>query len=279
MSSEQISRLVRLLRYLKKNWFGRSLVLFLGVVAIFFMAWWIPCLFPPAEEKIQRFLRISAGLATLVATIWAVQSYWRLVIQDEEDKSWKPPAASGDWSGSGPYSFHSLAQSHKEWAQLWFSWCIAIFLGGLTYAMVSSAHAPPLPYAPGWPRVIYELFTIHLHHGFVFALFGFAWYWASKHYRSHWHNYVVNAYRHRALQRFQVLRDEIWKDIVDVTYIEQRDKAEQTILELYRLSGVLLLVPGDSSYLEKAGSSEVSAKLLEMEEVASMFRDRRGEKG
>jgi hypothetical protein len=48
-------------------------------------------------------------------------------------------------------------------------------------------------------------------------------------------------------------------------------KAEETILELYRLSGVLLLIPGDSSYLDKVGSEEITKTLLQMEEITKAF--------
>jgi hypothetical protein len=67
---------------------------------------------------------IVVGICAFLTTIWAIQSYWRLVIIDDRDKRWHPPESDSDWSG--PYAFHSLAQSHKEWAQLWFSWCVAI---------------------------------------------------------------------------------------------------------------------------------------------------------
>jgi hypothetical protein len=60
-----------------------------------------------------------------------------------------------------------------------------------------------------WPEMLLTMLNSYLHHALVYALFGFAWYWASKHYRSHWHNYVANAYRHRSLYRFEMLRREI----------------------------------------------------------------------
>jgi len=52
---------------------------------------------------------------------------------------------------------------------------------------------------------------------------------------------------------------------------EFNQKADETILELYRLSGVLLLIPGDTSYLEKAGSDELSKAILQMEEILNAF--------
>jgi hypothetical protein len=149
---------------------------------------------------------IVVGISGLLATLWAIQSYWRLVIIDERDKRWRPPESDSEWSG--PYAFHSLAQSHNEWAQLWFSWCVAIFLGGVTYAIYNSTHVPPKGDGQ-WTTMLLIMLSSYLHHGLVYALFGFAWYWASKHYRSHWHNYVANAYRHRSLYRFELLRTEI----------------------------------------------------------------------
>jgi hypothetical protein len=100
------------------------------------------------------------------------------------------------------------------------------------------------------------------------VLFGVSWYWASKHYRSHWHNFVINAYRHRALYRFDRLR----KDIINCkSYGYDKAKAEETILELYRLSGVLLLIPGDSSYLDRVGSEEIAKSLLQIQELIKAF--------
>jgi len=124
-----------------------------------------------------------------------------------------------------------------------------------------------------WPDAIYNIIKEQAPSSFIYLLFGVAWYWASKHYRSHWHNFVINAYRHRALYRFKELRDNIWEEKNNNNYSSDTSivKVEQTILELYRLSGVLLLIPGDSSYLDKAGSEEVSKAILQMEELAKAF--------
>jgi len=213
---------------------------------------------------------IVVGMFAFLATLWAIQSYWRLVIMDQLDKRWRPPESDSDWSA--PYAFHSLAQSHKEWAQLWFSWCVAIFLGGVTCAIYNSAHGVP-EHNGNWPEMLLPMLNTYLHHALVYALFGFAWYWASKHYRSHWHNYVANAYRHRSLYRFELLRSEIPQRMMGAP-AEYEKEANKTILELFRLSGILLLIPGESSYLDKPAGEEVSKAILRMEEVANAFGHR-----
>jgi hypothetical protein len=217
---------------------------------------------------------LVVGISAFLATLWAMQSYWRLAIVDQEDKRWRPPETDSDWSG--PYAFHSLAQSHKEWAQLWFSWCVAIFLGGVSYAVYNSTHDVPKPDGH-WTAILLTMLNSYLHHALVYTLFGFAWYWASKHYRSHWHNYVANAYRHRSLYRFEMLRREIPTRMMGAP-AEYKDEANKTILELFRLSGILLLIPGESSYLDKPAGEEVSKAILRMEEVANAF-SHRGEGG
>jgi hypothetical protein len=217
---------------------------------------------------------IVVGILAFLATLWAIQSYWRLVIMDQRDKRWRPPQGDSNWSA--PYAFHSLAQSHKEWAQLWFSWCVAIFLGGVTYAIYNSLHELPKPNGT-WPEMLLPMLNSYLHHSLVYALFGFAWYWAAKHYRSHWHNYVANAYRHRSLYRFELLRSEIPRRMMGAP-AEYEKEANKTILELFRLSGILLLIPGESSYLDKPAGEEVSKAILQMEEVANAFAHR-GEGG
>ena len=71
-----------------------------------------------------------AGVAALVATIWALQLYWRLRYIDEQTEKWRPKKnedeVEDEWKNPNPFTFHVLAESHKEWAQLWFAWCIAI---------------------------------------------------------------------------------------------------------------------------------------------------------
>ena len=216
-------------------------------------------------------LEASASIASILAVIWAVQSYWRLRYIDKQAEKWQPHKNSRDWSS--PFTFHALAESHKEWAELWFCWCVAIFLCGLTYAIFNVYHKPITvctDFNSAW-CAISNIISAHAPSSFIYLLFGVAWYWASKQYRSHWHNFVINAYRHRALYRFEQLRDEIQDNINDYGSLESKSKAKDTILELYRLSGVLLLIPGDSSYLEKAASEDVSKAILQMEEIAKAF--------
>src|SRR5208283_3361560 len=45
------------------------------------------------------------------------------------------------WSKDEVEDFSSLADHHKEWAQVWFSISISIFLGGLTYAIFHVAES------------------------------------------------------------------------------------------------------------------------------------------
>jgi len=226
-------------------------------------------------------LQASVGIGAFLATLWAIQSYWRLVERDGiaslEQKAYYMGVKK---SVVDPFTFHELAQSHKEWAQLWFTWCIAIFMGGLTYAFLSAedplAERVQIYYeSMHWPFAFYSIVSKQMHHAIVYLLFGASWYWAARHYRSHWHNFVINAYRHRALYRIQELQKAIQEQldkprgITDIDFPES--KAVETQLELSRLSAILLLLPGDSSYLDEARSSEVSKVLLEMEEVSKAF--------
>ncbi len=247
-----------------------------------------------SEERISptnllHLLATSAFLSSLTATTWAIQSYWRLRDVDVRTRKWDPSDKKprNDWSN--PFSFHELAESHKEWSELWFSWCMAICLSGVTYAIFSIGMHMNEPCSRflvdkcqtcnvDWPHVVYNIINTQAPSSFIYLLFGFAWYWASKHYRSHWHNFVVNAYRHRALYRFTELRKNIASNIDDISDAN-KIRAEQTILELYRLSGILLLIPGDSSYMDKVGSGEISKAILQLEEIAKAFTGPKAKSG
>jgi hypothetical protein len=214
---------------------------------------------------IQIFAISFAAIVTVVAIFWATQSYWLLRYVDSQTEKWRPHGRIDEWTG--PFTFHGLAESHKQWAELWFSWCVAIFAGGVTYAIYNlSVHSASASHPETWPDALYNLINSQAPSGFIYMLFGIAWYWASKHYRSHWHNFVVNAYRHRALYRFNKLRSEI----IESKHWDSNEaklKANETVLELYRLSGVLLLIPGESSYLDKVGSEEITKSLLQIHEL------------
>jgi len=233
-------------------------------------------------------LMYSTSILSILTTIWAVQSYWRLRYIDKQQEKWQPHKdklaeneAEDEWSS--PFTFHVLAESHKQWAELWFCWCVAIFTCGVTYAIfkvidhnnqyqkiIDSNIKNKIPEIP-WSTVVHDLISAQTPSGFIYLLFGVAWYWSSKHYRSHWHNFVVNAYRHRALYRLEKLRNDIRKS--ESKFLPNH-KADETILELYRLSGVLLLIPGDSSYLDKIGNEEITKTLLQMEEITKAFTNK-----
>ena len=221
------------------------------------------------ETSIPNLIIIISVIGTIISTIWALLSYWRLIYIDKQAEKWRPHEQIDEWSN--PFTFHVLAESHKQWAELWFSWCVAIFTGGVTYAIYNiHAHTPMLAKdVMDWQHVVYNIINTQAPSGFIYILFGVAWYWASKHYKSHWHNFVINAYRHRALYRFKELRDDVLKLKSNCTVECDITKANETLLELYRLSGVLLLIPGDSSYLDKLGSEEMTKSFLQMQELVS----------
>jgi predicted RNase H-like HicB family nuclease len=251
-------------------------VVFVSVCILSLVFSWLVWSLPPSEIVNPSYRRsLVKGFATIVtilATIWAIQSYWRLRYVDRQSEKWRPHGNVDEWSG--PFTFHSLAESHKQWAELWFSWCAAIFAGGVTYAIYNLLPPADQTLPPEtWPGVLHEIVKTQAPNGFIYVLFGVSWYWASKHYRSHWHNFVINAYRHRALYRFESLRKKIIDDC-DVLKIWKDDykakaKAQETILELYRLSGALLLIPGDSSYLDKVGGEELAKSLVQISEVVN----------
>lgn len=231
---------------------------------------------PISADKIPNLFAMMAFITSLASTLWAIQSYWRLRDIDKQTREWEPIEQEHD-SWLNPFSFHELAESHKEWAELWFCWCVAIFLNGVTYAIFSIGmhHSTIIETQSAkdnleWPTAIYNIISTQAPSGFIYLLFGVAWFWASKHYKSHWHNFVVNAYRHRALHRFAELQKDIDDRIAEEQY-NNPDRAHETILELYRLSGVLLLIPGDSSYLDKIGTDEISKSLLQLEEATKVF--------
>ena len=254
--------------YLLKRFFSLLVI----VIFVFLIAWGMAKFFYKPENGVEKnilpyVLEFSASITSLLSIIWAVQSYWRLRYIDKQVEKWQPHKNIDEWSD--PFTFHVLAESHKEWAQLWFCWCIAIFMSGLTYAIFNIYHPQSTNITQmNWSSTIYTIIREQAPSSFIYLLFGVSWYWASKHYRSHWHNFVINAYRHRALYRFEQLRDDIQKKMDEKKYTS---KAEETILELFRLSGILLLIPGDSSYLDKVGSEEISKAILQMEEVAKAF--------
>ncbi|MDZ3837982.1 MAG: hypothetical protein U0S49_11470 [Rhodospirillales bacterium] len=175
-----------------------------------------------------------------------------------------------------PYSFHQLAHTHRHWAQLWFTITIAIFIGGLMYAVFNVAtHLCGVgPVATSW----FVAAKIIIPNVFAYALFFIAWNWSSRHFRSHWHNFIVNSYRHRALWRYEEIERKLIEiasgvgapennRAVEETVKKVRDKVADTLMELHRLSGILLLFPGDSSYSDAGSDEKAAEELVKLEEV------------
>jgi hypothetical protein len=244
---------------------------------------------------------IYFGLAFCSALAWALYLYTYLrrrthleeidfAIFEKYLSDNTPETIKEHFSTHNPFSFHSLAESHKEWAQLWFTCSLVIFLGGLTYAsfnvgthlcpeiLSNDPKLNPILLPKEWPQAWITLAP----NAFVYALFIVIWQWSSRHYRSHWHNFVMNAYRHRALYRFENLRDQIKTSFFQdkkspsaespLKYVS-KDHAADTILELYRLSGILLLIPGESAYLDKKGGDDITDKIIKYEEITKpLFR-------
>jgi hypothetical protein len=218
------------------------------------------------------FLECYSALVSFTAVVWAIQDYWRLRHNDrrgfeKEIRDLESEDGSGKQSEFPAHNFHVIAEAHKEWAQLWFSWCVAIFAAGVTFAIfnIGLHHQPCLaPFSKNttWEEVVNMLAP----NIFVYFLFGVAWNWASKHYRSHWHNFVVNAYKYRALRVLKIIREEIMSNFTTGDY--RAPKVEDTILELYRISGILLLIQSESSYLDNVASDEISKTVHQLDELA-----------
>lgn len=196
-----------------------------------------------------------------------------------------------------PLSFHELAETHKEWAQLWFTITVTVFLGGLIYAVFnvgthvchldafgSPKDGPPTRDWAFWASAI-------IPNLFVYALFFLAWHWSARHFRAHWHNFILNAYRHRALWRYEEIQRKLLSLAAGIdmgsgeeyaglkpTVEAIRNNVSDTLLELYRLSGVLLLLPGQSSYLEAGSDERATEQLVKLEEIVKSANPIRGGK-
>jgi hypothetical protein len=241
------------------------------------------------------FVELAFLIAFAVSLIWALYLYNTLRHQDDDEqiyieqhkhRPYEPLLASIRYDskdansltepGHYPYSFHQLAHTHKQWAQLWFTVTIAIFIGGIMYAVFNvSTHLCGVgPVANTW----FVAAKVIIPNVFAYALFFIAWNWSARHFRSHWHNFIVNSYRHRALWRYEEIERKLVEiaggvgapqhnPAMDDTVKKIREKVADTLMELHRLSGILLLFPGDSSYSD-AGSDEKAAEgLVKLEEV------------
>jgi hypothetical protein len=101
---------------------------------------------------------------------------------------------------------------------------------------------------------------------------------STRHFRAHWHNFIVNSYRHRALWRYEEIERKLIElasgvgapldnPAVQDTVKSVREKVADTLLELHRLSGILLLFPGDSSYLDAGKDEKASEEFVKLEEI------------
>ncbi|MCK9622685.1 MAG: hypothetical protein M0R47_19390 [Methylobacter sp.] len=233
------------------------------------------------------FFGIYFILAFCAALIWAIHLYINLRARAKLEEI---NFAIGDLKysegskkkQSDPFSFHSLAESHKEWAQVWFTSSLVIFIGGVVYATFNiGIHICPteqlgeIKNNTNLVVSILEIINYIIPNVFVYSIFIFIWLWASKHQKAHWHNFVVNAYRHRALCRLKEFRNDVKDDVIDkLTENDSqvtRDLAWKTILDMYRESGLLLITPRDSAYLDTGQSEDIPRKLAELEDVMKSF--------
>jgi hypothetical protein len=239
-------------------------------------------------EVIIPYMQLVFIFGFLTSVIWALHLYALLRYQDTDEHDrinkalahLKKPLLERVNSHKGdekeyPYSFHQLAYTHKQWAQLWFTITIAIFLGGLIYAVfnvgshICSSSAREITWAFAAKAIIPNLFA--------YTLFFIAWTWSARHFRAHWHNFIVNSYRHRALWRYEEIERKLVElasgvGAPDIPGVQQtvkavQDKVADTLLEMVRLSGVLLLLPGDSSYLDAGKDEKLAEQLVKFEEV------------
>lgn len=168
-------------------------------------------------------------------------------------------------------SFYELADTHKLWSQVWFTISISIFLGGLTYAIFHVGQhvcvkpwllQEPIHAIDGnngniiWSETLKQVFP----NIFIYSLFFVAWHWSARHYRAHWHNYVLNAFRHRALNKIASLEER-----VDALSGSKRD---DIVSDLRVLSALLLLLPTRSAYTETEDAGETGAeRIVKIEEM------------
>ncbi len=202
-----------------------------------------------ACRVIFPFIEFYLVFWLLVAISWSLFLYFglRLLMINEPEN---------------PFTFHELAETHKEWAQLWFTISIAIVIGGLIYATFHvGSHA--CDWMGGGSEANHSWKTIvasTLPNLFIYSLFFVSWQWSSKHFRAHWHNFITNAYRHRGLEKFKELEK------MDNNSIDNSDKSA-TIAALRRLAGLLLLVPRESAYLSAEKEDTVTERMLRLEEL------------
>ena len=84
---------------------------------------------------------------------------------------------------------------------------------------------------------------------FMFSLFYLGWNWSVRHFRAHWHNFILNAYRYRALWVLRQMGGDY------------NQKGAVT-----RMSGLLLLLSEDSAYLDKEQPSSGLQKVMKLDD-------------
>lgn len=263
----------------------------------------------PACHFIFPFSGISFIIGFAVCLIWAIYLYvglrqevesdgvttakknraydrpvWEVVQKKSRTKPNQRNPDPSNTNNDDPLSFHQLAQTHKDWSQLWFTISITIFLGGVIFAVFNLGVFLCIDQSlnkisTNWSIAILKLAP----NVFVYTLFFIAWRWSARHFRAHWHNFISNAYRHRALWRYEEIQRKLIELSADVGFdatkptssdpymrdisSKIREQAAATILELYRQSGVLLLLPGDSSYLESGQDERTGEQIVRIEEI------------
>ncbi len=239
------------------------------------------------DDRTKQDETIRQSPKTLLGSIKANDrnSEKQIALEHDERGAETSNKPSGN-EDSYPLSFHELAQTHKEWAQLWFTITITVFLGGLIYAIfnvgthICHVNTGATGQSSDWAFWANAIIP----NIFVYALFFLAWHWSARHFRAHWHNFIVNAYRHRALWRYE----EIERKLIELaggidmpegeglraTIEDIRRGVGGTIRELFRLSGVLLLLPGQSSYLEAGQDEHSTEEIVKLEEIVKSAMSR-----
>jgi membrane protein implicated in regulation of membrane protease activity len=244
--------------------------LIIAVVCIVLMCWiaWLaaaPIRFglgsarmPSSPEMVRLQVLVAVLFVLLFSFVLAVA--WALVLyvylrKDEPLKDIAGTEDHKDIAGTedheGRLHFHEIALEHKLWAQLWFTISMGAFLGGVIYAVsrpltsladVSSGSNEYLSFAK---EVITELF--------IFSLFYLAWNWSVRHFRAHWHNFILNAYRYRALSVLRLMRNE-------------QGESETGKDEIRRLSGLLLLMTEPSAYLDNERETTLLERIIKLDD-------------
>lgn len=162
--------------------------------------------------------------------------------QDQEDDS----------EDDADLHFHTLAEEHRLWSELWFTISVCVFIGGVIFAIVRFMWGYN-PFLEGSSKITEweDVASTFIEELFRFSMFYIAWNWAVRHFRAHWHNFILNAYRYRALR---VLRN-----------IKGEDK--RTAPEIRKLIGLLLLMTESSAYLDTGQEPSMVERISSLDEL------------